>query len=324
MAKINQIRRLAIIVSKLNSKHYVPAEELVDYVSYTIRARYSDTAGCTLRTLQRDFRTIEELFGVTIRHDKLCGYYIDERYGSAEDYEALLLNFELLNAIDSDSTIQKYLLPEHHRAIILPNIAELLDAIRNRHPVEFDYILVRHGGKVVRKCLHPYFLKESQQRWYLIGYDTDDKLKAFGLDRLSSLRILSRERFMRNALDKRASEILRALLALQTSKIDNTDEAYMPVYIEIIDRSETYKHISLAHYGEQNGDMMRDPEMLFALHKETRQFIPYYYRNDYMGVEQYSVKWTDEGILLNRRLQADHTTFANQWLRNIAAQQGIR
>ena len=45
MAKINQIRRLAIIVSKLNSKHYVPAEELVDYVSYTIRARYSDTAG---------------------------------------------------------------------------------------------------------------------------------------------------------------------------------------------------------------------------------------------------------------------------------------
>ena len=64
MAKINQIRRLAIIVSKLNSKHYVPAEELVDYVSYTIRARYSDTAGCTLRTLQRDFRTIEEYSGL--------------------------------------------------------------------------------------------------------------------------------------------------------------------------------------------------------------------------------------------------------------------
>ena len=125
-------------------------------------------------------------------------------------------------------------------------------------------------------------------------------------------------------LDKRASEILRALLALQTSKIDNTDEAYMPVYIEIIDRSETYKHISLAHYGEQNGDMMRDPEMLFALHKETQQFIPYYYRNDYCGIEQNSVRWSEDGIALNPRLQAEHTTFANQWLRNIAAQQGIR
>lgn len=40
-------------------------------------------------------------------------------------------------------------------------------------------------------------------------------------------------------------------------------------------------------------------------------------------MEQYSVRWTEEGILLNCRLQADHTTFANQWLRNIATQQHL-
>ena len=125
-------------------------------------------------------------------------------------------------------------------------------------------------------------------------------------------------------LDKKATEILRTLLALQTAVIDNTDGAYMPVHVEIIDKTENYHHFSLAHYGQQNGDAMRDPEMLFALHKESQQFIPYYYRNDYCGIEQYSVRWTNEGILLNRRLQADHTTFANQWLRNIAAQQGIQ
>ncbi|WP_195976213.1 DUF6908 domain-containing protein [Alistipes onderdonkii] len=124
-------------------------------------------------------------------------------------------------------------------------------------------------------------------------------------------------------LDRKAAEILRALLALKTAKIDNTDGTYMPVYIEIIDRSEKYIHISLAHYGRQNGDAMRDPEMIFALHNESQQFIPYYYRNDYLGVEQYSVRWSDEGVLLNRRLQADHTTFANQWLRNIAQQQHV-
>lgn len=124
-------------------------------------------------------------------------------------------------------------------------------------------------------------------------------------------------------LDKKATEILRALLALQTAVIDNTDGAYMPVHIELIDRTENYHHFSLAHYGEQNGDRMRDPEMLFALHKESQQFIPYYYRNDYCGIEQYSVKWTNEGVLLNRRLQAEHTVFANQWLRNITAQQHI-
>ena len=124
-------------------------------------------------------------------------------------------------------------------------------------------------------------------------------------------------------LDRKASEILQKLLALQTAKIDNSDGVYMPIHIEIIDRTENYNHISLAHYGQQNGDAMRDPEMLFALHKELQQFVPYYYRNGYMGMEQYSVRWTEEGVLLNRRLQADHTVFANQWLRNIATQQHL-
>lgn len=124
-------------------------------------------------------------------------------------------------------------------------------------------------------------------------------------------------------LDRKATEILRGLLALQTTKVDRSDGEYMPVHIEIIDRTDNYHHISLAHYGEQNSDLMRDPEMIFALHKESQLFIPYYYRNDYLGVEQYSIKWTEKGILLNRRLQAEHTTFANQWLRNIAAQQLI-
>lgn len=124
-------------------------------------------------------------------------------------------------------------------------------------------------------------------------------------------------------LDKKAAEILRGLLALQTAKIDNSDGVYMPVHIELIDLTEKYNHISLAHYGQQNGDAMRDPEMIFALHKESQQFIPYYYRNDYMGIEQNSVKWSEDGVFLNRRLQAEHTAFANQWLRNIATQQHL-
>ena len=124
-------------------------------------------------------------------------------------------------------------------------------------------------------------------------------------------------------LDRKASEILQKLLALQKSKIDNSDGTYMPVYIELIGRIDNYNFFSLAHYGQQNGDAMRDPEMIIALYKESQQFVPYYYRNDYMGMEQYSVRWTEEGVLLNRRLQADHTTFANRWLRNIATQQHL-
>ena len=112
-------------------------------------------------------------------------------------------------------------------------------------------------------------------------------------------------------LDRRAAEIFRSMLALQTTKIDNSGGIYMPVHIELIGRIDKYDFFSLAHYGQQNGDAMRDPEMLFALHNETQQFIPYYYRNDYCGIEENSVRWSEDGIALNSRLQASHTIFAN-------------
>lgn len=41
-------------------------------------------------------------------------------------------------------------------------------------------------------------------------------------------------------LDRRAAEIFRSMLALQTTKIDNSDGAYMPVYLELIGRIDKY------------------------------------------------------------------------------------
>lgn len=47
--------------------------------------------------------------------------------------------------------------------------------------------------------------------------------------------------------------------------------------------------LSLCHYGKQNGDAMRDPEMIFELEVSSGTVVsvdPGYYRNDYVGVEQ--------------------------------------
>ena len=196
MAKINQIRRLTIIVNTLN-KGAVPAQMLVNIVANRMHVIYSDNTQYTLRTLQRDFKDIEEFFGIVIQRDRTNGYYIADRYKSASEYELLLRDFELLSAIDADSTIGKYVLPEHRRAVIGADISVIIEAIRNRHPIEFDYTLFRHNDIIVHKRIMPYFLKESQQRWYLVGYDAD-KLKIFGTDRMSLLRIIDGERFARD------------------------------------------------------------------------------------------------------------------------------
>jgi hypothetical protein len=81
--------------------------------------------------------------------------------------------------------------------------------------------------------------------------------------------------------------------------------------------------ISVAHYGEQNGDLMRDPEMCFELSKPplcSLALSAWYYRDDYMGVEQYSRYRDGEHYVFLPGLYQQHEQFARQWDKNLRAQ----
>ena len=81
--------------------------------------------------------------------------------------------------------------------------------------------------------------------------------------------------------------------------------------------------ISVAHYGEQNGDLMRDPEMCFELSKPPLcglALSAWYFRNDYMGVEQYSRYRDGENYVCLPSLYEQHEQFARQWDKNLRAQ----
>src|SRR5271170_4018740 len=72
-------------------------------------------------------------------------------------------------------------------------------------------------------------------------------------------------------------------------KIDNPP--YLELVIEAMDESGPMglPALSVAHYGEQNGDLMRDPEMCFELGLVGGEYLdPFYWRNDYVAVEQWS------------------------------------
>jgi hypothetical protein len=74
-------------------------------------------------------------------------------------------------------------------------------------------------------------------------------------------------------------------------KIDNPP--YMELVIEAVAESGPMglPALSVAHYGEQNGDLMRDPEMCFELCGPIGggvQLDPFYWRNDYIAIEQWS------------------------------------
>ena len=111
-------------------------------------------------------------------------------------------------------------------------------------------------------------------------------------------------------------------------KIENSP--YMPLTIEGIGTGpRNLPAVSVTHYGEQNGDLMRDPEMCFEMEIQNGQTIalmPYYYRNDYMGIEEQSViegqrsQDGEQPIRVNLKQIREHGTFARSWDRNLKRQ----
>ena len=105
--------------------------------------------------------------------------------------------------------------------------------------------------------------------------------------------------------------------------IDNAP--WMPLDIEDIEISgpNGLPTVSVAHYGKQNGDAMRDPEMLFEMRRDGSEIAlaPYYWRNDYLGIEQYSSYRDDAQKLFTLSgLKQQHEAFARTWDRNLRSQ----
>jgi len=104
-------------------------------------------------------------------------------------------------------------------------------------------------------------------------------------------------------------------------KIENAP--YMALVIEATSESgpSGLPAISVAHYGEQNGDLMRDPEMCFELGSADGPHLdPFYFRNDYIGVEQWS-RTIERGHNIHlTRLHEQHKQFAQEWDNNLRLQ----
>lgn len=142
-------------------------------------------------------------------------------------------------------------------------------------------------------------------------------------------------------LNKDASKVMRAILARipegdTAVKIADND-AYMPLCVERVDWwlgdilnafPEYIKEkfaVSLCHYGEQNGDAMRDPEVVFLCYKidDEWHYVPATYRQDYYGVDREYIFVRDGRIVFNSAGQRDLKDFCNMWMKNLNEQQKI-
>lgn len=90
-------------------------------------------------------------------------------------------------------------------------------------------------------------------------------------------------------------------------------DGFMDLSIEWIGEDR----LAIAHYGEQNGDLMADPDMELIVNFDRQEVLPATYQNDYLGVFQEIYL---EGNRWRPKLSRELTSFLNTWLRNLEFQ----
>ena len=120
------------------------------------------------------------------------------------------------------------------------------------------------------------------------------------------------------------ASVLSQLLASDTA-VRLTVEGYMPLSVETIGQSaEGNRLIAISHIGVQNGDLMRDPEVVFEMHTSAAPDMaePLSFRNDYMGLMQEVYRYDDSGkkTHVNTKLKQELTSFARTWFINLKDQ----
>ena len=114
--------------------------------------------------------------------------------------------------------------------------------------------------------------------------------------------------------------------AVRTRYLRLENPPFMRLVIEVIcgPYPNGAYELSVAHYAEQNGDAMRDPEITFLVvpSAESTTWTPLTYENSYLGAYQVVAEVSSEGLIQVKQSRAmnDLRDFANQWDYNIKEQ----
>ncbi len=190
MSKLIFFKRYLYIIDRLRSRPSSFAE-LQEYVMNKFSKEDIKTDfEYSVRTFERDKKDISTLFGITIEYDrKEKAYYINEDEIEDQSVTRMMDAFSIHHALQEGNKLSPSVFLEKRKSLGTEHIHGIIHAIQNRFILKFTH--KKHwDDDTTQREVKPIALKESQQRWYLIALDKkDEKIKTFGLDRISNLKI---------------------------------------------------------------------------------------------------------------------------------------
>lgn len=188
---LTQVRRISLLLAYLKRNPYKSLLDILDYFEENDKGFHDRTFYRLRETLSRDF-CIEITFDLRNK-----GYYFDEE--KSTNPEAFLSLLEILvtgelfsSTFNEKNNVLSFVEFENASTIEhIPDFKMVLEAIQKQLPITFRHSSFYHL-KEEDYTLKPYFLKQYQNRWYVIG-ETEKGYRTFGIDRLENIVIGSKK-----------------------------------------------------------------------------------------------------------------------------------
>ena len=189
-----KLNRYVQIILKLRraGESGVPFHEIQQFI-FMNSGTMDEEDKISQRTFQRYIITIYDSFGIKIVCNGFGHYYIKNENSDQKLSVRLLETIHLYNLPSVDGTLHGRIQIDERPLKGKELIPEIIYSLRENRKVRFVYRKFSDNSYTERE-LEPYGLKEFNNRWYLVGKDTDKRIKVFGLDRMESFRIAP-ERF---------------------------------------------------------------------------------------------------------------------------------
>lgn len=184
----SQVYRTKILVELLRKNQSMPRDILIKEISV------KESKNLSVRTIQRYVKTLNEDYGILITFNKgNKHYYLDEE--KSTNIESFLSHIEILSTAElikssfNETNNALAFVEFENKANIssIPNFKVILEAIHQTLPISFEHYSFYHL-KEENYTLKPYFLKQYQNRWYVVG-ETEKGYRTFGIDRLKEITI---------------------------------------------------------------------------------------------------------------------------------------